>query len=314
MTSRLLVPALGIAVALAGSPAAALPPQAPATAAEHGFAIAPVGGRVERTFDPPATRYSAGHRGVDLAVRPGEPVAAAMSGTVTFAGDVAGVGWVTVAHGGELDTTYGPIEPRLVDAGTVVMRGEILGFVAAGATRLDWGARFGGDYLDPLTLLGRWETYLTTEDADVLPVLGGLTLATEATAVSAGGLAWPVAGALTSGFGTRVHPVTGQTRLHAGIDIGAGSGTRVTAAAAGVVAFAGLAGAYGNLVIVEHSDATRTYYAHMSSIDVQSGQAVRAGQGVGAVGSTGLSSGPHLHFEVRVAGEPRDPLGWLPGR
>lgn len=313
MTARIFVTALSLAIALGAGPAHSLPRQAPAVMAEHGFAIAPVGGRVERAFDPPATRYSAGHRGVDLAARPGEPIAAAMSGTVTFAGEVAGVGWVTVAHGGELDTTYGPVEPRLVDAGTVVVRGEILGFVAAGATHLDWGARFGGDYLDPLTLLGQWETYLTTEDADDLPVLGGQTLSAEAT-VSAGALRWPAAGALTSGYGTRVHPVTGETRLHAGIDIGAGTGTAVTAAASGVVAFAGVAGGYGNLVIVEHGEATQTYYAHLSRIAVRAGQTVRAGQGIGAVGSTGLSTGPHLHFEVRVSGTPGDPLAWLSRR
>src|SRR5687768_1268477 len=103
-----------------------------------GLSVRPVGGRVLRTFDPPATRFGAGHRGVDLRAWEGQPVVAAMGGTVTFSGRVAGRSWVTVDHGGGLDTTYGPIDPRLVRAGEVVAPGEWLGFVAAGATHLDW--------------------------------------------------------------------------------------------------------------------------------------------------------------------------------
>ena len=305
-------------LALAAILSAALAPpvvaQVPAATVEHDFAIPPVAGDVERAFDPPLTRYSAGHRGVDLDAEPGEPVVAAMSGTVTFSGLVAGVGWVTVSHGGELDTTYGPLAPRLVNAGTVVTRGEILGLIADDATHLDWGARFADDYIDPLTLLVRWETYLTTEDADDLPPLGGVALSASASprGSAVGPRTWPAAGPLTSGFGTRVHPITGAARLHAGIDIGAPTGTGVVAAAAGTVQFAGVAGGYGNTVIIDHSGGTTTLYAHLSSISADTGTRVEPGQRIGAVGSTGLSTGPHLHFEVRVSGAPTDPRGWLP--
>ena len=123
-------------------------------------AVRPVPGAVLRTFDPPSTRYGRGHRGVDLAAAPGTPVRAALAGAVSFSGPVAGRGWVTVDHGGGLDTTYGWIEPRLVARGQRVRAGEVLGHTAAEATHLDWGARLDGVYLDPLTLLRRWRARL----------------------------------------------------------------------------------------------------------------------------------------------------------
>jgi murein DD-endopeptidase MepM/ murein hydrolase activator NlpD len=123
-------------------------------------AIAPVPGGIVRRFDPPATRYGPGHRGVDLAADPGEAVRAALSGTVAFAGDVAGRGWVTVDHGGGLVTTYGWLAPRRVVRGDRVRTGTVLGRLAEDATHLDWGARLDGEYLDPLRLLGRWRARL----------------------------------------------------------------------------------------------------------------------------------------------------------
>jgi murein DD-endopeptidase MepM/ murein hydrolase activator NlpD len=130
--------------------------------------------------------------------------------------------------------------------------------------------------------------------------------------VPAGGRVGPLSAPLTSGFGTRVHPITGEVRLHTGLDLGAPSGTPVAAAAAGVVAFAGPMGGYGNAIDVRHADGTTTRYAHLSVILVRGGQRVAAGQGIGLVGSTGLSTGPHLHFEVRTAAGPVDPHTWLP--
>jgi len=122
--------------------------------------VAPVPGAVVRPFDPPPTRFTAGHRGADLAAVPGEEVRAAMAGVVTFAGVVAGRGWVTVRHEGGLDTTYGDLDPRLVTAGTRVDAGQVLGRLAPTGTHLDWGARLDGEYVDPLALLRRWEVYL----------------------------------------------------------------------------------------------------------------------------------------------------------
>lgn len=119
----------------------------------------PVDGRVVEGFEPPAGPYGAGHRGVKLDAAADASVAAARAGQVSFAGDVAGTGWVTVAHGGGLVTTYGPVDAA-VQPGTVVQAGEALGRLSAEATRLHWGARVDGEYLDPQSLFARWEVHL----------------------------------------------------------------------------------------------------------------------------------------------------------
>jgi murein DD-endopeptidase MepM/ murein hydrolase activator NlpD len=113
-------------------------------------AVAPVGGGVVRPFAGPAAPYGRGHRNVDLAARRGEVVRAALPGTVTFAGRVAGRTWVTVVHADGLRTTYGGLRPT-VEAGRHVTLGEPLG--RATGTVIDWGARRDGDYIDPLGLL-----------------------------------------------------------------------------------------------------------------------------------------------------------------
>jgi len=140
----------------------------------------------------------------------------------------------------------------------------------------------------------------------------GPMMAAAGGAVGPGGRVWPVAAPVTSGFGMRVHPVTGAPRLHAGLDLGAPTGTPIRAAAGGTVVFAGVMGGYGNTVDVRHPDGTTTRYAHQSRILVRSGQQVAAGQAIGLVGSTGASTGPHLHFEVRTPTGPIDPHTWLP--
>lgn len=124
-------------------------------------------------------------------------------------------------------------------------------------------------------------------------------------APSASGFVWPVDGPVTSGFGLR------WGRMHEGLDIGAGSGAPIRAAAAGTVSHAGWLGGYGNLVVVEHGGGLATAYAHQQRIAVSVGQTVGQGQLLGEVGSTGNSTGPHLHFEVRVNGSAVDPLGYL---
>jgi murein DD-endopeptidase MepM/ murein hydrolase activator NlpD len=126
-----------------------------------------------------------------------------------------------------------------------------------------------------------------------------------------GRFTWPVNGAVTSGFGARAHPIFGESRMHAGIDIGASSGTPVRAGDDGVVVMAGANGGYGNWTLVDHGGGLATGYAHQSSIGVSTGQRVSRGQVIGRVGSTGASTGPHLHFEVRVNGNPVDPMAWL---
>jgi murein DD-endopeptidase MepM/ murein hydrolase activator NlpD len=122
---------------------------------------------------------------------------------------------------------------------------------------------------------------------------------------SAAGLIWPVQGTITSYFGMR------WGRMHEGIDIGAPEGTPIVAAAGGTVNYAGWEGGYGNLTVIDHGNGLATAYGHQSRIIVSSGQTVAQGQVIGYVGSTGHSTGPHLHFEVRVNGTPVDPLGYL---
>jgi len=126
-----------------------------------------------------------------------------------------------------------------------------------------------------------------------------------------GRLAWPVDGAVTSGFGPRTHPILGGSRMHKGVDISAPSGTPIKAAGDGVVVMAGSNGGYGNWTLIDHGDGLATGYAHQSSIGVSTGRRVRTGDVIGRVGSTGASTGPHLHWEVRVNGEPVDPMGWV---
>ena len=119
----------------------------------------------------------------------------------------------------------------------------------------------------------------------------------------------PVAGRITSLYGLRRHPVLGYTRMHAGMDFGAGFGTPIHAVSDAVVSYAGRHGGHGNYVRLEHGGGTGTGYAHMSRIAVSPGARVRAGQVIGYVGSTGLSTGPHLHYEVYKNGRTVNPMG-----
>ncbi len=116
---------------------------------------------------------------------------------------------------------------------------------------------------------------------------------------------------ITSPFGYRVHPILGTRRLHTGIDMSAGSGTPIRAAASGRVILAAYYGGYGNAVIIDHGGGISTLYAHQSRIAVSKGSQVGAGDTVGYVGSTGFSTGPHLHFEVRQNGTPVNPVSYL---
>jgi murein DD-endopeptidase MepM/ murein hydrolase activator NlpD len=115
--------------------------------------------------------------------------------------------------------------------------------------------------------------------------------------------AWPIRAKnrLTSGFGWRVHPITGNRAFHTGIDIGAAKGTPILAAADGVVVFSGDGGSYGNMVILRHKNGLFTVYGHASKLIAKKGSYVKRGQKIALVGSTGASTGPHLHFEVKGA-------------
>lgn len=153
---------------------------------------------------------------------------------------------------------------------------------------------------------------LRVESGTITAFLRGLQVGQTPPIGGRGILVSPVPGArVTSEFGPRRHPVLGTDRMHDGTDFGAVSGTPIRAAAAGKVVFAGARGGYGNTIIIDHGNSLATLYAHQSALYVADGNSVTAGQVIGAVGSSGLSTGPHLHFESRVAGVPVNPLPYL---
>lgn len=138
------------------------------------------------------------------------------------------------------------------------------------------------------------------------------TPAATAPSTAPGRLIVPVPGApITSPYGYRIHPIYGTARLHTGIDYGADEGTPIRAAADGVVVSAGWYGGYGNATIIDHGGGIATLYGHQSSMSVSAGQKVTQGQTIGRVGCTGDCTGPHVHFEVRVNGDPVNPANYL---
>ena len=126
-----------------------------------------------------------------------------------------------------------------------------------------------------------------------------------------GAMIWPLAGPITSDFGWRTHPITGTQRFHSGVDIGGDYGDPIYAAQAGTVEYAGWISGYGNAVIINHGGGISTLYGHCQALDVSTGQSVAQGELIAECGSTGNSTGPHCHFEVRVNGEPVNPLAYL---
>lgn len=127
----------------------------------------------------------------------------------------------------------------------------------------------------------------------------------------AGGMIWPISGPITSEFGWRTHPIFGTSRFHSGLDIGGDYGMPIYAAASGTVIYAGWISGYGNAVIIDHGGGVTTLYGHNDSLNVSEGENVAQGQVIAMCGSTGNSTGPHCHFEVRENGEPVSPYGYL---
>ena len=126
-----------------------------------------------------------------------------------------------------------------------------------------------------------------------------------------GQLGWPVSGEITSPYGYRTHPIWGTTIYHSGIDIGVDEGTPVHAADGGTVAWSGWMGGYGYAVVIDHGNGMSTHYGHNSEHAVSEGQDVGKGLVIAYAGSTGNSTGPHVHFDVRISGDPVDPMGYL---
>ena len=130
--------------------------------------------------------------------------------------------------------------------------------------------------------------------------------------ISESGWVWPGGGNVTSPFGMRLHPILGYVRMHNGVDMPCSIGDPIRAATEGIVTIAESYGGYGNTVVIQHANSISSLYAHLNSWSVNVDQYVFTGEQIGACGTTGLSTGPHLHFEIRISGVPVDPMPYLP--
>ena len=281
-------------------------------------AVPPVNGPIVGGFDPPDQPWSSGHRGIDLAAAPGAAVVAVMAGRVSFVGRIAGQGVVTVSHG-DTRTTYQPVSAT-VAVGQEVTAGEQLGNLTAGhpcsgGTCVHLGWLRGDTYLDPSTLFPPVEVRLLPAGSAELAAKLAAQRAAQLRAGSPGLLQRPVPGTIGSRFGMRMHPIFHVWRMHSGVDIGASCGTPIKAAAAGVVIGNSYDSASGHRLTIDHGKwgAHRlvTVYLHARSYSVRVGQQVLGGQVVGKVGSTGWSTGCHLHFSVLLDGRFVDPERYL---
>jgi murein DD-endopeptidase MepM/ murein hydrolase activator NlpD len=286
---------------------------------------------VQRGFAAPALTWSSGHRGADLVAKPGEPILAAASGKVAFAGSIAGKPVVSIDHGA-VRTTYEPVITAL-RVGDGVALGQVIGVLGTGGhcrECLHWGLREGKRYLDPVLLLGGRDgrVRLVAESQRELVRRAAqaralaAAAATQASAIlsplgrpGSYGRIHPVPGIVSSGFGMRLHPLLRIWKLHDGTDFAAACGTAIRAPYAGVVTRAFFNSAYGNRLFLSHGsvDGVRveTAFNHAARYLVQPGQRVSRGQVIGEVGSTGLSTGCHLHLMVWLDGRLSDPMSWL---
>lgn len=293
----------------------------------------PVGGEqvVLDGFAPPAKDWVPGHRGVDLAAAESDRVRAVAAGRVSFAARLAGRGVVVVEHGA-VRTTYEPVRAS-VEVGDRVPVGGPIGVLEPDGhcepTCLHLGLKRDKEYLDPLRLFATPGANPGTAPVRLLPGSARAVAADRAAGrvVATGqglredvtpgkhGLVPPVSGPFTSQFGMRRHPVTGVVKLHDGVDFGAACGMPLMAPADGTIRQAYFNPGYGNRVIIDHGTVDGRHLVtavnHLSASSVTTGQRVRRGQVVGAVGTTGLSTGCHLHLMLWLDGQLLDPLTWF---
>jgi murein DD-endopeptidase MepM/ murein hydrolase activator NlpD len=258
-------------------------------------------------------------------------ILAAASGTVAFAGSIAGKPVVSIDHG-SVRTTYEPVVSK-VSVGERVALGQVIGVLRTGGHCrgcLHWGLREGKSYLDPLSLLGNRggrlrlvaesQREVVKREAQARALAAASATQTSLIANPAGrprshGFLHPVAGAVTSAFGMRLHPLLKIWKLHDGTDFAAACGTAIRAPYAGVVTRTYFNPAYGNRLFVSHGsvDGVRveTAFNHAARYLVRPGQRVSRGQVIGEVGSTGLSTGCHLHLMVWLNGRLSNPTSWL---
>ncbi|MGZ5366352.1 MAG: peptidoglycan DD-metalloendopeptidase family protein [Aeromicrobium sp.] len=260
---------------------------------------------VGRVFDLPDSPYGTGNRGADLPGQVGDAVRSVAAGQVSFVGTINHVRIVVVAHG-RARSTYQPVAAE-VRAGDAVTAGQQIGTLLGVGSHcsgpcLHLGRKVGDDYLDPLALMatsGRFQL-ISPDGAPPAPPFG-----------AGSSMQRPVGGPITSPFGLRVHPVTGARKLHDGTDFGVPCGTPVHAAAPGTVISRGFSAAYGNRVILSHADGLKTSYSHLSSQSVAVGKRVGGGDVIGRSGTSGLSTGCHLHFMVEKGRKAVNPMGFI---
>jgi len=159
--------------------------------------------------------------------------------------------------------------------------------------------------------IGEFEGELTGLEGEEASIRSRIQAASQPAGTKPGQLTRPIPGRVESGFGSRMHPIFGTVKMHNGVDMHGSTGQPIRAGAGGTVILSGVKGGYGNTVMIDHGGGMVTLYAHQSTIGVSVGQKVTAGQTIGYVGSSGLSTGPHLHFEVRINGTPVDPMNYL---
>lgn len=261
----------------------------PSSAADSTWTRPTVDGQITRSFDHSST-YGPGHRGIDFSTQNGSQVRAVAAGRVMWAGKVAGRFTITIDHGAE-KSTYDPVKPS-VSAGDRVSAGQVIGHVSGRhkgckSACLHLGRVSGSTYLDPAERLREPNGYRLISPRGAPPKPPQIVL---------GSGSIPVAGAVTSRFGMRTHPITGRRAFHDGIDFGAPCGTPVYSVAAGTVKSARWDGGYGIRVVINHTGNRGSAYAHLSKAEVRAGSKVKRGQRIGLVGTTGRSTGCHLHF------------------
>lgn len=270
----------------------------------------PVPGPVVRDFEPPAEVWLAGHRGVDLSASVGDAVRAAGPGRVAFAGLINGRGVIVVTHG-DVRTTYEPVTAQ-VSVGASVLAGEVLGRLDAGhpcgvGTCLHWGLKRGDVYLDPRGAIDEPDLLLLPASAEA----AARQAAADRGAAGSGVLSRPVPGPITSRYGMRFHPIFHEWRLHSGVDFRADCGTPIRAAQAGRVVSVSYDSSGGHRLVLGHPGGLTTHYLHAQRYRVRQGSSVARGEVVGWVGSTGWSTGCHLHFTVKSNGRLIDPARLL---
>lgn len=215
----------------------------------------------------------------------------------------------------ELNTLKGELARQKTVIGQTIATIQVKNMQIQRSIEIDRALR--NKYQSDARFYERAEAELLAESANITAQIRALTSRRSFQKVrgSTGSFIWPIAGAVTSGFGYRYHPIHRTRRMHTGLDIAGPNRGAVRAADGGVVLYAGWRGGYGKTVMINHGNRNGrnivTLYGHLSGIAVSSGQSVSKGQTVGYEGSTGYSTGPHLHFEVRVNGAPVDPRAYL---